>query len=428
MRLIFGLGFPIKTMTNQTKHFVAGAALVLAGVLNLSAAETMPTPEEMWRMIQQQQKQIEELTKRLDDTNARTTQVAEQTKSVEQKVEATSSYVETLVADGGASGDAWYKKTSIGGYGELHFNTGATDRIDFHRFVLFVNHEFSDKIRLFSELEVEHAFSGAGAPGEVELEQAFIEFDLNEHTTAKAGLFLLPIGIINETHEPNTFYGVERNQVESAIIPSTWWEAGAALTHTYESGFSVDFALHSGLNTTTANIRSGRQKVANADAQDGAATMRLKYTGVPGLTLAGSVQYQQDIAQGTLPGETADAILTEIHADWRKGGFGLRALYARWDLNGPTAAALGRDEQYGYYIEPSYRFAIADGTQELGFFARYSFVDNVAGDNVDSGNRFTEFGVNYWPHPQVVLKADMQFADRPAGDDETVSLGVGFQF
>lgn len=415
-------------MTHQTRSFVTGAAIVLASVLNLNAAEALPSAEEMWKLIQQQQKQIEALTQRLEAAEAKGLAVEQKTVAVEQKVEATSSYVETLAADGGASDDAWYKKTSIGGYGELHYNTGATDRIDFHRFVLFVNHEFSDKIRLFSELEVEHALAGAGAPGEVELEQAFLEFDLNERTTAKAGLFLIPVGILNETHEPNTFYGVERNQVESAIIPSTWWEAGAALTHTYESGFGVDFALHSGLSTTTANIRGGRQKVANADAQDGAATLRVKYTGVPGLTLAGTVQYQQDIAQGTLPGETADAVLTEVHADWRKGGFGLRALYARWDLNGATAAGLGRDEQYGYYIEPSYRFAIADGSQELGFFARYSVVDNVAGDNVDSENKFTEFGVNYWPHPQVVLKADMQFADRPAADDETVNLGVGFQF
>ncbi len=415
-------------MTNKTRYFITSAAMVLASALSLPAAESMPSSEEMWRMIQQQQKQIEELTRRLEATSTRTEQVAQQSQAVEQKVDATASHVETLAADGAGSGDSWFNKTSIGGYGELHYNNGATDRIDLHRFVLFVNHEFSEKIRLFSELEVEHALAGDGKPGEVELEQAFIEFDLGERSKAKAGLFLLPVGILNETHEPATFYGVERNQVESAILPSTWWEGGAAFTHNYDRGISLDLALHSGLKTTAANIRGGRQKVANADAQDSAATARVKYTGIPGLTLAASAQYQEDIAQSTLPGEKADAIMTTVHADWRKGGFGLRALYARWDINGATAAGLGRDEQFGYYIEPSYRFALGDGKQELGFFARYSVVDNVAGDNADSENHYTDVGVNYWPHPQVVLKADVQFAELPTANNETLNLGVGFQF
>lgn len=415
-------------MTNKSRSFITSAALVLAGALSLPAAEPMPSSEEMWRLIQQQQKQIEELTRRLETTATRTEQVAQQSQAVEQKVDATASHVENLAADGAGAGDSWFKNTSVGGYGELHYNTGATDQIDLHRFVLFVNHEFSQKIRLFSELEVEHAFSGEGKPGEVEVEQAFVEFDLGERSKAKAGLFLVPVGILNETHEPTTFYGVERNQVESAILPSTWWEGGAAFTHNYASGVSFDLAVHSGLKTTAANIRSGRQKVASADAQDGAATARVKYTGIPGLTLAASAQYQEDIAQSTLPGEQADAVLTTVHADWSKNGFGLRALYARWDINGATAAGLGRDEQFGYYIEPSYRFALGDSKQELGFFTRFSVVDNVAGNSTDSENHYTDVGLNYWPHPQVVLKADVQFADLPTVNSETLNLGVGFQF
>ena len=156
-------------------------------------------------------------------------------------------------------------------------------------------------------------------------------------------------------------------------------------------------------------------------------TTRVKYTGIKGLTLASSVQYQQDIAQSTLARENADALLTSVHADWRRGGFGLRALYARWDINGPTAQALGRDVQQGYYIEPSYRFPISVG--ELGFFARYSVVDNQAGNAADSAIRYTDLGVNYWPHAQIVLKADVQFVDNPTAiDAEIFSLGLGFQF
>ena len=46
-----------------------------------------------------------------------------------------------------------------------------------------------------------------GAPGEVELEQAYVQIDVNDRNRINAGLQLLPIGIINETHEPPTFFG-----------------------------------------------------------------------------------------------------------------------------------------------------------------------------------------------------------------------------
>ena len=190
--------------------------------------------------------------------------------------------------------------TGIGGYGELHYNnlTGAggakdLDLVDFHRFVIFLKHEFSDRIRFNSELEVEHALSGDDQPGEVELEQAYIDFDINDSHTVRSGLFLLPVGILNETHEPTTFYGVERNPVESRIVPTTWWEAGVGANGTLIGDISYAAYLHSGLLTSTNNsyaVRSGRQKVALADASDPAGTMALAWR-IPGVTLGGSLQY-----------------------------------------------------------------------------------------------------------------------------------------
>ena len=147
------------------------------------------------------------------------------------------------------------KQVHIGGYGELHYNNlefpdGTKFReLDFHRFVLFFGYDFTDSIRFHSELELEHSIAGDGQNGEIELEQAYIEFDLTENMETKAGLFLIPVGILNETHEPTTFYGVERNPVERNIIPTTWWEGGAALTGRFGgSGVSYDLALTSGLD------------------------------------------------------------------------------------------------------------------------------------------------------------------------------------
>ena len=408
-----------------------GGAAALAAAMSAQAAET-PTVEELWQLVQQQQAQIEALQAELRSTRTAVAQTEQQVKVAEQQVaesreiiEATEAAVEELAEAPSAA--AWAENTYVGGYGELHYNAGDADEIDFHRFVLFFNHEFSDRLRFNSELEIEHALAGDGEPGEVELEQAYIEYDLSPQLRAKGGLFLMPVGILNEVHEPNTFYGVERNPVESRIIPSTWWEAGAALTGEFGDGFGWDAAVHSGLATSAgANyaVRSGRQKVAEAIAKDAAFTARLKYTGIPGLRLSASFQHQQDVTQGADPSAGA-ARLFEAHAIWTAGSFGLRALYARWDLDGAGPEAIGADVQDGFYIEPSYKVS-----PNLGFFARYNEWDNRAGDSADSQWRQADIGVNYWPHANVVLKADYQFQDGPGDNDgdDRLNLGIGYQF
>jgi phosphate-selective porin len=321
----------------------------------------------------------------------------------------------------------------LGGYGELHYNNlsgsgGASDKkeVDFHRFVLFIGHEFTDRIRFDAEVELEHSLSGDGKPGEVELEQAFVDFDLNDNHTLRGGLFLLPVGLINPTHEPPRFYGVERNAVENKIIPTTWWEAGVG-AHGYV-GDAVSYAayLHSGLNTSSDSnyaVRSGRQKVAKADASDLAGTVALNWV-VPGVTVGGSVVYQSDVTQGS-DATAGEGVLGELHAELRNGPFGLRALYAAWDLKGDGPESVGADSQYGWYVEPSYRLCDA-----LGVFTRYSEWDNQAGDaSLDSGKEQIDLGFNWWPHEQVVVKADYQWQDNENGkDQEGFNLGIGYDF
>ena len=317
-------------------------------------------------------------------------------------------------------------RTRVGGYGELHYNhldTPSGDRrsLDFHRFVLFFGHDFSDALRFQSELEVEHAVSGGDEPGEVELEQAYVEMDLTDSTVLRAGLVLLPVGILNETHEPPTFYGVERNPVEKHILPATWWEGGVGLSGRQAArGLSWDLLLHSGLKVdpATVSIRGGRQKVAKADASKLAATGRLRYTAIPGLELAASLQWQDDISQQT--GDGVDgATLLSTHLAWRHGPLGLRALYARWDIDGAQARALGRDRQWGAYAEGSYRV-----TPRLGLFARHNAWHTA--DGVDATQQ--NLGLNWWPHEDVVFKADLQWQNADAGDADGFNLGIGYQF
>lgn len=422
------------------------SVIFLGLCLSRYAVSAAPSMEEMWQIIQQQQQTIEALQARLEAADQRMDKT-------EEAVEVTADAIEvaTIQRDKGTFG----KRTSVGGYGELHYNnlddqndtTGGDDsreRADFHRFVLYFGHEFTDDIRFFSELEVEHTLVGGGGPGEVELEQAWVELDLNDQHRLRAGLDILPIGIINPTHEPNTFYGVERNRVESEIIPSTWWEAGIGARGELAPGWNYDLVLHSGLSVPTSGgsafrPRSGRLKVAEADDQDLAVTGRLRYTGIPGLEIGVSGQYQSDIT-GTADSFDIDASLLTAHVDYKHAsGFGLRALYARWDMGddgGLDPAAVNADTLDGWYVEPAYRFRFADHMwAEAGVFARYSRWDERNGLS-GVAFRYEEFeqltlGFNWWPHQNLAFKFDVQWEDAGGPVDgvfDGINLGIGYQF
>lgn len=423
-----------KNLLKTTSSIIAVSFLFYS---SNAIAQELPSPSEMWEIIQKQQQQISELQELIGKTEKIAIENKQKVAVTEQMVEATVSAIEEGGLSSPNQSNASSAKTSIGGYAELHYNAGNTDQIDLHRFVTFIGHEFTDKIRFFSEFEIEHSLAGEGKPGEVEVEQAFIEFDMLENTTAVVGLQLIPVGFLNETHEPPTFYGVERNNVEKNIIPSTWWEAGVKFTGRITDGLRYDAMIHSGLKTPISGsnafiIRKGRQKVAKADWKNTAYTGRLSWMAAPGINFAATIQYQSDLTQSS--SSPTSATLFEAHADFKHqfsttSEIGLRALYAQWNLNSDDAKILGNDVQRGWYIEPSYKYNL-DDERAIGIFARYSSWDNAAGDQIISANKQTSFGVNYWPHQNVVLKADYQIDNYAniADEDNRFNLGVGLQF
>ncbi|MCZ6871740.1 MAG: porin, partial [Gammaproteobacteria bacterium] len=197
-------------------------------------------------------------------------------------------------------------------------------------------------------------------------------------------------------------------------------------------GLSWDFALHSGLAMPTGGssafrVRSGRQKVSNAAADDLAYTLRGRYTGVSGLQLAATVQFQTDASQ--MSGDGLDeGVLLSLHGTFERGPFGLRALYARWDFDGDTVEAAGADEQSGWFIEPSYRFKVRRG--EFGLYTRF---EDVEGARSQDQFEQWELGFNYWPVDNVVFKFDYRNRehDLAAAEDRDFNgfdLGMGYQF
>jgi len=416
--------------------FRGGLAVMLLVNGSFAMAGEMPSQEEMWRIIQQQQREIEALKQQQATTHEQVEATGEVLDEMQAGDTATAHAQTVSASQHGLFSHGNSGRTTIGGYGELHYNNlnnslpGGVDnkKIELHRAILFVGHEFSDRLRFWSELEIERAQAGDQlVGGEVAMEQAFLEYDMTNNLSARAGLLLMPVGIINETHEPPTFYGVERNPVETNIIPTTWREGGAGINGHFSSGLSYDFLVHSGLRTDAATnfaVRKGRTFARAAPANNLAYTGRIKWTGLPGLELSATLQYQSDITQ-SFNASAGSAWLSETHAVWNSGPFGLRALYATWKLDGPGPASFGANKQTGWYVEPSFKI-----TPELGLFARYNRWDNQAGDAIDSKFSQLDLGVNYWLHPDVVIKADYQNQAGPSGTAkfDGFNLGVGYQF
>lgn len=350
-------------------------------------------------------------------------------KALEEQVEA---LAEALENDDSES-TSKENRVHIGGYGELHYNNldqnGEDKReLDLHRMVLFFGYDFNERARFISEFEVEHIIASGGSRGAVEVEQVYVEMDLKDNMHLQTGVMLMPIGIINETHEPPTFYGVERPVVETTIIPTTWWSAGLGFTHKLDNGIRYDVMLTEGLKTEDPNsvssaepfnIKKGKQKSSFADAFDLAVTGRVKYTGVPGLELAAYAQYQPDLDQSARESYAESATLLGGHAIYQFNDVTAKALYARWDLAGDEAKTAGKDLQDGSYVELAWR-----PTERWGVFARQSAWSQSSSE--DSAQ--TDVGLNFYPFKDIVFKADYQLQNDDAGDADGFNLGFGYQF
>jgi hypothetical protein len=114
-------------------------------------------------------------------------------------------------------------------------------------------------------------------------------------------------------------------------------------------------------------VRDARQELAEGTlAKNAAYTARLQWTGLPGVLLSATAQYQSDFTQGLDP-TAGSARLFEVNVAFNRGPFKLRALHAPWDLEGSGPAAVGADKQVGWYVEPSFRLS-----ERWGVFVRYN--------------------------------------------------------
>jgi len=184
-------------------------------------------------------------------------------------------------------------KTTVGGYGELHYDMEGDGKLDFHRFIVYFKHVFNDQWSLMSEVEIEHNMVGSSEVlgykgGYVAMEQAHLNY-WNGSWGFKGGVLLIPAGITNEYHEPPTFMSVERPEYNKYIIPTTWFDNGFSFYGT-RGDLNWNFTMTGDMNGDEIGdgIRSGRMKGFGTKTTDWTKTFQMSWTGMEGLKLGGS--------------------------------------------------------------------------------------------------------------------------------------------
>lgn len=368
-------------------------------------------------------------------------------------------------------------KTVISGYGSafyqrnsnLHVSTATLERA-----VVFIGHQFNERISFFSELEVENAkvAEGENGSGEISMEQAFLKFNLNPKQYIVAGLFVPRIGILNENHLPVNFNGVERPMVETLVIPATWRELGVGFygsANRLPINYSV--ALLNGLNSAgfqhATGIRDGRAEGSSALANNLAVTASIQY-------LWKDFKFQ---ASGYMSGTVGLAPLSADSLGLNSGGFGTPVYLGEIDMqyakNGISAKALATyisypeadkvnvayaknlaTGMYGAYAEFGYDWLYKKkATPQFITFARVEVLDMNARISAppkaiyDGTEKQTHLivGFTYMPIQNIAIKADVRLMNTGAQNpdlvinptsnalpykqnNQFVNIGIGYSF
>jgi phosphate-selective porin len=341
-------------------------------------------------------------------------------------------------------------KLKFGGYGEIHsnFTQGSdSDKVDFHRMVLYVGYDFADWIKLHTETELEHAFV-KDDDGEISLEQAYVDFLLADNFNIRAGRILTPIGIINQKHEPTLFNGVERPNFSKYIIPTTWSSDGIGLFGALGQSVNYQAYVVAGLDGdsfSSSGIRDGRIK-SRQSLNDVAFTSRLDYRPFArkDLRLGISGYYGGlDNTDGGGNGKGGKIAMTSADFEYSISKFDFRGVIAQTDISGARELGGGvAEEMFGWYLEGAYHF-LADewktGKLEKSdavVFMRYEEYDTqhkmpsgltrTAGKDKDE----LTFGINFYPTSNFVIKVDYQLTndDGSSDADDRFNIGLGWSF
>lgn len=358
----------------------------------------------------------------------------------------------SISGDYQASGEG-ETRLPVSGYMDAHFNknSGEPGLADFHRFVLLFGHSFSDRIKFWSELELEHSLVEGGEElGEVALEQAYLDLLIKPWLNVRAGMILSPIGIINERHEPPSFNGVERPFVETVIIPTTWGEMGIGLTGDLGRGFRYRTYMMSALDpfgfNAESGITEGRRSGFEASFRNPAFAGRLEYAGVRRLTLG--VSSYTGVASSEFIRSTPRVSIGSVDGRYSFRRLDVRGLFANtWisrtrELNEALERTIGFNGNVarmlrGYYFEPAVHILPRRMRNDIILFTRYEKYNTqhrMASGLVpldEFNRRSIVSGVTYKPNADVAIKFDYVFnrnASSVVRPLNAMNLGFGWWF
>ena len=335
----------------------------------------------------------------------------------------------------------------LGGYGEVHGNFYLNEdnnresnaKLDVHRLVSFIGYKFNDRVTFVSEIEYEHVV-------ELYVEQAFLDYKINDNISFQSGLMLIPMGIQNLYHEPNTFNGVERTNVDKYIVPTTWREIGAGVSGRLND-YSVNYQLmivngfngydsDGGVFSGKSGLRSGRQKGAESYVTDFDFAGRVSYFGMLGWNLGASFYVgESETSDFGADSTQIDIQMTGVDARYNNGNFQARAQYIVANLgntqayNAKTSNDLG-SVMTGYYLEAGYDVLQGNSDNKLILFSRYENYntnDETEGFDANLAYDRTEItvGLTFKVADGAAFKMDYQLKGNEALDEDSKQVNVG---
>lgn len=343
-------------------------------------------------------------------------------------------------------------RLTIGGYAQIDYNEpdgSEAGNLDVHRLVMLFAYKFTDKVSFLTEVEWEHV-------EEIYVEQAFINYNVNPNFNVKGGLMLVPMGIVNEYHEPPTFYGVERPGVDHNIVPTTWREIGVGVSGKFDNlslkyqayifnGF-VSYRDGEGTLRGKDGLRKGRQKAAESIINSPNLSVKFDYYGILGLKLGFAGYFgNTQTDDSSLEASTVGVSMIGLDARYQlqnlelKGQYIFTSLSGTADYNKLTGKDLG-SKMDGIYGEVAYNFMplLNNKTnKKLVLFTRYEKFNThkqTAGDlevNKAYDRNIITGGIDFKLTPGVALKADYQWfknADVVNNSHRQFNAGVGIMF
>jgi len=359
---------------------------------------------------------------------------------LERRIDMMSDEIDRLKSSGGSGGGVAHA-TTIHGYGESHvtFDSANRTKMDQHRFVIGVHSELADWIHLNAEIDFEHAAQT------LEYEFGYLDFLLSDKLNFRAGVMLMPMGNLNENHEPPLFYSVERDDFHVKLIPSTWQQMGVGAFGRLAEGINYRVYFTNAVRALDNNagaskfgngqfIRDGREQQKGYYYDDLAISGRLEHQKISGLDLGFSF-YTANSTNGYIDDGGRLTILV-ADAKYQMGAYDFDlGIFKGFvndtaEMNTWCGAGDAKDSSEGHCIadipKSAFGWTLTAGahlpqimkwrtTHDLVAFARYNLIrpNDEVGDNDVSADRKKNFesvtvGLSYMPINKVALKVDYQ--------------------